>query len=138
MRISDWSSDVCSSDLRCSSTRKRCSRASPSSPSSCTTGIRKLRLRLSRRQVRLASNWGLSSAGHWRKACFNVGVSPNSALERMYRGKRSKAGFNHQNRNIAREGESHSSRDRKSVVWGKGGSGRVEFGGRRILKKKTD
>ena len=90
---------------RCNNTCMRCCRASAPRPSSCTTGNRKLRLRLSLRQVRLASNWGWSSRGHWKSACFSVGVSPNMALDRMNNGRRSKAGFSHQKRNIARDGD---------------------------------
>src|SRR3546814_15060278 len=94
MRISDWSSDVCSSDLLSRLRRLR------------TLGCRTLRCR--RLQHRL---------GHrCRGGCGFSGRS----LDRDLNG----PGFDRQE-------------DRKSVVSGKSVSVRVDLGGRRIIKKKT-
>src|SRR3546814_19641766 len=87
MRISDWSSDVCSSDLPMPTTMKR-------SPA--------------RWWIWARSTPAPSSAGSCPPMCPRI-RSPRSRTW---------------------------PRDRKSVVWGKSVSVRVDIGGRRILKKK--
>src|SRR3546814_15461668 len=119
MRISDWSSDVCSSDLARASRRcltqstassppisKRniedCRRASPS-PSIAAGGDDKLS---HARTSHMATAWRCLDRG--------VGVEPCRPLH----------------------WRSHGT-DRKWVVWGKSVSVRVDLGGLRFYKKKN-
>src|SRR3546814_15327928 len=93
MRISDWSSDVCSSDL-----------FRPNGGGQCDNG----------------SRWDQCAERRpWRLYRFHSDDRPVRASE---------AG------NAA--AQCHGARDRKSVVWGKSVSVRVDLGGRRIIKKK--
>src|SRR3546814_16981257 len=106
MRISDWSSDVCSSDLYYrGSAERRALRRSP-------------RLR------RLGKLSAWDSAGPRRSRRGYARRSPcGSSPDCRHR----------------RSGPQYPwSCDRKSVVWGKSVSVRVDLGGRRIIKKKTE
>src|SRR3546814_13958712 len=98
MRISDWSSDVCSSDLAAGLRRRR--------------GLQ----RRGGRAVR---------AGHGYRPCGrgNAGGQGDAAL-----------GPSAQPRRDRRDRLDRG--DRKSVVYGKSVSVRVDLGGRRIIKKK--
>src|SRR3546814_20346289 len=108
MRISDWSSDVCSSDLD--------GTGDPSRP------------------------LGL---GHEFEEC-RTAVQHDLGDQRFHKGKRCDAGLPRQPR-LADDYQPTDDQigyaempagDRKSVVEGKGGSVRVDLGGRRIIKKK--
>src|SRR3546814_12712704 len=105
MRISDWSSDVCSSDLALFRAEKGRKRLAPGARrlSSCFACA-----------LRFSPNAGRHQLGH---PCPQT-VVPCSRIRL-----RCSACF------TARG-------DRKSVVWGKSVSVRVDLGGRRILKKK--
>src|SRR3546814_12732971 len=92
MRISDWSSDVCSSDLAVRCPARRCGRAWPAALGGCTA----LAAAADRRQPGGA---GLRAG------------APAGAVVRLRQ-------------------------DRKSVVEGKSGSVRVDFGGRSRIKKR--
>src|SRR3546814_10980571 len=89
MRISDWSSDVCSSDLAGDDFTPDSSRRNPSS-----------------RAPRSARESSVANCG-------------SRCSKRVPKRRRSAAAS-----------------DRKSVVWGKSVSVRVDLGGRRIIKKK--
>src|SRR3546814_18583355 len=91
MRISDWSSDVCSSDLA----RRHVGAPDRAGPDN-------------RRRARL---WRIQRPAH----------APEAADRKQWR----------------RSGR-RAIRDRKSVVSGKSVSVRVDLGGRRIIKKKTN
>src|SRR3546814_21130422 len=110
MRISDWSSDVCSSDLR------RCTRATGRpSPTSSTAGWPRARQPAD-------SAFAAPDAGSGRYSQpVQWGAIP---VPRQLIG---------QAQLFVRE----AAADRKSVVSGKRWSVRVDFGGRRIIKKKT-
>src|SRR3546814_13806752 len=108
MRISDWSSDVCSSDLQFSVQRTLArshrtpmvrSVAKPAVEKNVTSRRSSTRLRqlAARRKTYSRSSWALEAS-----------TSPATAMRT----------------------------DRKSVVKGTRGSVRVELGGRRIIKKK--
>src|SRR3546814_12623678 len=97
MRISDWSSDVCSSDLACATLR------------------------------------GQSECGHQSNDKQHADYCPIQA-------------YNHLDHNFPFAGKHihqaafpqlAANEDRKSVVWGKSVSVRVDLGGRRIIKKKN-
>src|SRR3546814_18642417 len=106
LRISDWSSDVCSSDLTdslCQGTRHR---------------FGPCRSRHERRQHRRTSRAG--TYGRYGIELRGRAQSPISHLAR------------HQE-SLRRNG-----RARKSVVKGKSVSVRVDMGGRRVIKKKTE
>src|SRR3546814_17473963 len=96
MRISDWSSDVCSSDLRAVR-----GRAAPRAPvPQRLQGLVAFLLRV------------LARKRHHPKAALMQGRVQVPHI-------------------VPRGAE----KDRKSVVWGRRGSFRVEYGGRRIMKK---
>src|SRR3546814_21169587 len=106
MRISDWSSDVCSSDLRLQLTGED------------------VRLRIAGRALRvLEVVLGISNANQMRRieriaAEARIDGRIDHILSRCDSGDRRK-------------------RDRKSVVKGKSVSVRVDIGGSRLIKKKT-
>src|SRR3546814_13353521 len=108
MRISDWSSDVCSSDLQ----RKRCGR-----------------FEALRATVRAGTS-DIYSFDHdaW------IGPEPRDAPSRFGSANVRRGGFERR-RNDA--GKFESAIDRKSVGWGKSVSIRVDLGGRRISKQKN-
>src|SRR3546814_13538083 len=107
MRISDWSSDVCSSDLPLPLGLRRLAHAAAPALAAGRGGAGR------RRE-------GLESQPHRRRA-----QSAEPDLPLLHPG--------------GRRGEQllHEALDRKSVVSGKGVSGRVDLGGRCIIKKKT-
>src|SRR3546814_18771287 len=108
MRISDWSSDVCSSDLKNRGTaRTGCwdrhkDNSSPAEPNRLTIG----------------SEWTEAKEGAFRRSCPRLSFGPPIAAQRRTRA------------NGARV------RDRKSVGWGQSVSVRVVLGGCRHMKKK--
>src|SRR3546814_11610660 len=57
---------------------------------------------------------------------------PGAACLRQRRARRTRAGA------VRRRAGAEAGRDRKSVVWGKRVSVRVDLGGRRIIKKKKE
>src|SRR3546814_12901051 len=93
MRISDWSSDVCSSDLLSTSSATR---------------------------VRFNSFPAGRHASH-----FRLGASTGHTTTHATCSRKPSEPF-----------ATLSPKDRKSVVWGKRVSVRVDLGGRRIIKKK--
>src|SRR3546814_13650938 len=115
MRISDWSSDVCSSDLKGENWQltagwraqfSHCLLFNPTDPRSARYNPL-LEVRRGAHEVRDVQN------------IADILVDPEGALERR----------NHW--------EKTSPRDRKSVVYGKSVSVSVDLGGRRINKKKN-
>src|SRR3546814_11608644 len=108
MRISDWSSDVCSSDLLAVRQRPR-------------SNLKSHRL------LNLTGSLALFS-------CMECDHNEMGGAEMSLRSKLAVLGLT---ATLAPFGAQAGERDRKSVVWGKSGSVRVESGGRRILKKKT-
>src|SRR3546814_21118138 len=107
MRISDWSSDVCSSDLAAG--RLRTGR--PAFPLALHDAVP------GRERASRARRFGRSAgggAGDHGPAARQEAVDAAAAFGR-------RAG----------------AEDRKSVVWGESVSVRVDLGGRRIIKKKT-
>src|SRR3546814_11588459 len=117
LRISDWSSDVCSSDLlKCIDFQKLFSEVSIREyaricPQVLTWCLREGRVR--------------QGLGRWQR-------SPNGSSMRPRRAARITSSGTMNSQGLA----CVFSRDRKSVVSGKSGSVRVDFGGRRIIKKK--
>src|SRR3546814_13979443 len=108
MRISDWSSDVCSSDL-------------VSARAGNQTGNRVAVLRLQSHDARRRPAAGKSGAG--------ARPSPRALFHRTlpgFEGERPAGAAVH-----------HQAIDRKSVVSGKSVSVRVDLGGRRLIKKKN-
>src|SRR3546814_20617822 len=101
MRISDWSSDVCSSDL---------------------DYLR--RARLGHKMQRVISERPTLTEDAWRKASYDVETDALLAIIRTDHGRGRGA------RGSIPEG------DRKSVVWGKSVSVRVDLGGRGSINKK--
>src|SRR3546814_16827685 len=107
MRISDWSSDVCSSDLRSLNVRQK---------------LLPLFFRLGGRHCGGRSNRcdsGLN--GHLSRSC---GLGINAKMEAL-------EGVEDERLDVT-----PVEADRKSVVEGKRGSVRVDLGGRRLIKKK--
>src|SRR3546814_11415499 len=112
MRISDWSSDVCSSDLRltCRSVAlglhegDRSHQAEDPHDDRCVA-----------QRVRLGHRFAIRP--------FAIGDMPVVAVETL-------------GRTAREEGEGDVLRERKRVGWGKRGSVSVDLGGRRIIKKK--
>src|SRR3546814_16932433 len=111
MRISDWSSDVCSSDLKCGEQRRRAHRPVGAPP-------------LARPAGRLASRFEAGRAGPARRdqAARSAAAGGGDFRPWQYRD----GGPRHQARRV----------DRKSVVWGKSVSVMVDLGGGRSIKKK--
>src|SRR3546814_12763044 len=110
MRISDWSSDVCSSDLIAKASGSVASTAAPPTLSDSTTM--------------------LHSSGESIRA-------PKSRSGQRSRGLASKRGRRGTQplRDGATRRAARPGKDRKSVVQGKSVSVRVDLGGRRIIKK---
>src|SRR3546814_11410699 len=112
MRISDWSSDVCSSDL----VRSPGHGARNEDPDDADDGRRQ--------RHGPVPDAGAGRQGRCRgRAC--QGRRPMHLVEEGGRGRQDR-----------RRGHLHAERDRKSVVQGKSVSARVDRGGRRIIKKK--
>src|SRR3546814_20842068 len=116
MRISDWSSDVCSSDLNL------CPRAS--------------RHREHHPRSRRGASQGRADAeicrAHLQRLLVRAGARDAAGGDRPQPGKGQRHGAFE-----ALQGQRPCRRDRKSVVSGKSVSVRVDLGGRRISKKKT-
>src|SRR3546814_20990365 len=108
MRISDWSSDVCSSDLGPDRMPLLAEQVPEDGRASSRLEIRDAD-RLEAPVDLLVARAGLADA---RKIALDVGHHRGDAVS----------------------GE--PLRDRKSVGWGKRGSGRLDMCGRRIIKKK--
>src|SRR3546814_14094846 len=112
MRISDWSSDVCSSDLRSLNVRQK---------------LLPLFFRLGGRHCGGRSNRcdsGLN--GHLSRSC---GLGINAKMEAL-------EGVEDERLDVTQV-EAAIAADRKSVVSGKRVSVRVDLGGRGHMKKKT-
>src|SRR3546814_15005394 len=110
MRISDWSSDVCSSDLE-----------------------HRILAAVEAGRDAVAPLLGSNEAGARVKAvaAINHGLELNGGQEAAAR-----LILRSSHRTIAIQG--FAGADRKSVVSGKSVSGRVDLGGRRIIKKKKN
>src|SRR3546814_19737134 len=120
MRISDWSSDVCSSDLRSAACSRRISSAiRPTTTSTTATWVR-------RRCARWSTSWPARRAGKatpWRangRGCGHGRTSPTTC------------------RPTAATADRLSDRDRKSVVSGERVSVRVALGGPGTINKKKN
>src|SRR3546814_13987004 len=114
MRISDWSSDVCSSDLVCTqSTALRLSSATlPEAPASASTGAVG------------APAWDACGGMDWQPASDSAAAS------------RETASIEWRMANLPEPGRSSSLADRKSVVEGKCVADRLDLGGSLIIKKQ--
>src|SRR3546814_19254886 len=115
MRISDWSSDVCSSDLRkCSSSLQQ---QQPRRPLKIPTVL-----------------WRLSSRAVLSPGPFFSFFAPCLSVPSISCSQSS----SNSRRLLTSPGRlvRPSGVDRKSVVWGKGDSVRVDLGGSRFIKKK--
>src|SRR3546814_15385796 len=131
MRISDWSSDVCSSDLIVAAERISAPLDPPYRPhatSSLTSASRPVTAAAA--AMAGETRW-VREPGPWRPTKLRLEVeaqrSPAGTL----------SGF--MARHMEQPGSRHSkpaSVDRKSVVSGKSVSVRVDFGGRRLNQKK--
>src|SRR3546814_11435033 len=106
MRISDWSSDVCSSDLI---ERERAARL----------------------------HLGIDPALPLHIADHRHMIREHAPETRIFQ--QARALLRRDRRGVGRDGEVHGTRrgDRKSVGEGKSVDGRLELGGRRIIKKKN-
>src|SRR3546814_14031609 len=113
MRISDWSSDVCSSDLHVTADAGR---ARPSWDRSASTR---------RTGGPFSSHDPADGSIQW----------PGSRCRR-YAGEGDRSARKQRHRTAWRIFFEHRAGDRKSVVSGKSVSVRVDLGGRRIIKKK--
>src|SRR3546814_10996361 len=117
MRISDWSSDVCSSDLRTSNSTTR---------STISAG----------RRMPQRSCWdeqhGRTHSTDGRK---NNGGAPHRQVCPHAGGERSRVGPG-RNRSCVPAAQNREEDDRKSVVQGKRVLGRVGIGGRQNIRKK--
>src|SRR3546814_15847043 len=128
MRISDWSSDVCSSDLGafCVQAARASARGSSSSvlfmPGTPCGGMLPTRGRAGRG----CSAGGRGDGGHQQQQ--------RRAQRHAVHGERGEA----VRLDVAQQpfDRDEGGEDRKSVVSGRSGSVRVDLGGRRILKKK--
>src|SRR3546814_19793842 len=112
MRISDWSSDVCSSDLAAGTTSK---------PTTSWPALARLRA------------IGRPMLPRPRNPMRAIAASPIPAILVAFRPYRIPAGAG----NPALPAAQAKVRDRKSVVSGKRVSVRVDLGGGRIIKKKN-
>src|SRR3546814_16778420 len=108
MRISDWSSDVCSSDLHCFAVHHLASTSGGDDKYTIPRSVRN----------RVPANARLYR--HFFSAIYRCGDDRAIRLGQK--------GFGR---------ETYLCTDRKSVVWGKSVSGRVDLGGRRTFKKKN-
>src|SRR3546814_17510818 len=122
MRISDWSSDVCSSDLLDGAVPDR------------RAGGRLFRYRL----FSDASGSGRGSASQSRAGVHRVGAGAVQSVDCRCAAVGDPGG-DHEYPELPVAGvfECADRGDRKSVVSGKSVSVRVDTGGRRIIKKKT-
>src|SRR3546814_16757500 len=131
MRISDWSSDVCSSDLKrgdsawmrwpSATTRRKARRASQPNAGARHHCLRAWMPELVPARIRREAQ-GTGEAGA-EPACAR-----RKAFWVLFRREKGLAG--------RRPVNASASIERKRVVWGKSVSGRVDLGGRRISKKK--
>src|SRR3546814_11476676 len=104
MRISDWSSDVCSSDLASSSS---------------------------------ASTFSTTSAAHGSAGTAPFGPCAPSSTATVSASREKTSAMRSSDASVRRSARSGGG-DRKSVVWGKSVSVRVDLGGRRFLSKKKN
>src|SRR3546814_11590990 len=122
MRISDWSSDVCSSDLRLSWGRGAWSREKMSSMLSAATPASS-RAMVSRWPAALASGSRLSSSSARSRPSIAAPPASKERLPKVIRPDSS----------AGRRGQA---RRRQSGGQGKGGDIRVDLGGAPTIKKK--
>src|SRR3546814_11964455 len=129
MRISDWSSDVCSSDLR----TVRATYWGMISEVDRQIGRLVERLKAAgawdSTVIALTSDHGEMMGDHWTLGKFGY-FDQAYHVPLILRDPRHRAGFG------GRVAAFTEAVDRKSVVWGKSVSVRVDLGGRRIIKKK--
>src|SRR3546814_16034940 len=111
MRISDWSSDVCSSDLHCPG--RHLGRAGGSDGGRGAPAAVEGNLGGDCRQATVGR--AVDAQGTQSPACAGNGRRLESA----------------------RKGGARGRPDRKSVVWGKSVTLRVDLRGRRVIKKKN-
>src|SRR3546814_13003946 len=128
MRISDWSSDVCSSDLR----SRRCG----GTAGSCSPTPSMAR----RSAAALPTSSPPTFNGSRNNGRRNKGLDPrrHGGARRERAGGRLLCQPRHRSPDFGRQpcDRRHDGEDRKSVVEGKGVSVRVDLGGRRFIKKK--
>src|SRR3546814_16695505 len=122
MRISDWSSDVCSSDLRGNRRRDRQALPRHHPGRDGDAGFTETRQHLQQR---------VSRVRHLRRADRADLPRRHTERRKARRDQRGRGGAGAISTNGAR-----SVRDRKSVVSGTSVSVRLALGGRRLIKKK--
>src|SRR3546814_14976667 len=116
MRISDWSSDVCSSDL-CKPREKSNMRKQISSPFDCRAGSY-------RDQAERRRSEPTDSLPIFRRTECKWDEPSAGSLVRL--------ASNRSERSAYRRGAAFSG-DRKRVGWGRGGDVGVDLGGRRVI-----
>src|SRR3546814_19466267 len=124
MRISDWSSDVCSSDL------DRITRQHAILDAAVRLGT-KTRILIDR----------ICAIGQWRTQrtqLDRIGVGEEPDFDVVVIANIVDAAQRDQNAPRSRQHLGGVAIDRTSVVWGKSVLVRVDLGGRRIIKKKTN
>src|SRR3546814_13198590 len=124
MRISDWSSDVCSSDLRCDRQRKEARDAGERDADRQQDGADRTSHE-GRGQVHAGSTTaraGCSSSRPARRSNIRKITGVVNSVSSWLSSRPPKLAM--------------PSGERKSVVWGKSGQVSVELGGRRLIKKK--
>src|SRR3546814_19255251 len=123
MRISDWSSDVCSADLP----------ADAAHPARCRWQAHwRVRLVQWRLHDADAAGQGIACLRLWRRR--RTGYRLGAVRHPLHRALHGLAG--RQRRRLSPEQRGPPT-DRKSGVAGKSGAGRVEIGGRRVIKKQN-
>src|SRR3546814_14000388 len=120
MRISDWSSDVCSSDLKVAVAGDRLFDQHLELRVGEEVAPRDVGRPLAERHA--ARELGRIVGGGRQRRALVLGRHVDASGERRRRG--------------GGDQVTHGRVDRKSVGWGKGVAVRVELGGRRVIKKK--
>src|SRR3546814_20596640 len=118
MRISDWSSDVCSSDLSASDRDRR----APSAPNSVDPSLELLRLCV-RRGIGIRFNFATS------RHIDQTSLTLQPSLNGMSKAENDEGKKDRSRRSRLRQRAPARGRTRKSVVSGKGGSVMRDLGG---------
>src|SRR3546814_15302902 len=139
MRISDWSSDVCSSDLLSpTSLRRRGVDGRPPLPRSrplATRQARPGRAEPPSRPPTTTERWACATPG----SAALLRLRPGTQRPRAWGTALSRSRETSRGRETSRQPErTHRDRDRKSVGEGKSVAVREDIGGRRILKTKKN